>query len=318
MNTGIVQDRPLFILAIDHRVDFLRELIGAQEGLPTAAERERAAQLKQVAYEGLVKAIEEGLPKSNAGIWTDTDLGEAVLLRARQMSLATAFSVEIPRSDSLRLETVADIPSTASRFGARFVAARVPYVTNIGKDAKDARDSALHLLSKTCSSENLKLMLEPVLIPPDGDLNGTQEITDWAETRPLLTLQAITELQNAGVEPSAWVVEPPPNARAAATLSGQVHIDDRNLVSIFFSCGRDPGILRSGKQTRSIEKAVVKRAAKTLGVGGLLVGPGAYFRPLALYNSGETDRTAAITAISEYVQDLNEIFSDTRRTVGVS
>jgi len=93
LNTGIVKDRPLFILAIDHRVDFLRELIGAQEGLPTAAERERAAQLKQVAYEGIVKAIEEGLPKSHAGIWTDTDLGEAVLLRARQMSLATAFSV---------------------------------------------------------------------------------------------------------------------------------------------------------------------------------------------------------------------------------
>ena len=61
-------DTPKMVLAIDHRFDLFTELLSASPVHPTAAERERAASLKQVVFEGLLKAVENGVPKSEAAV----------------------------------------------------------------------------------------------------------------------------------------------------------------------------------------------------------------------------------------------------------
>jgi len=63
------------VLAVDHRFDPFTELLSASPVHPAAAERERAADLKQIVFEGLLKAVENGVPKSQAAISTDSDLG---------------------------------------------------------------------------------------------------------------------------------------------------------------------------------------------------------------------------------------------------
>ena len=92
------------VLAVDHRFDLFTELLSASPVHPAAAERERAADLKQIVFEGLLKAIENGVPMSQAAIWTDSDLGESTLLRGRAMNLNTMMSVERARVSEFRFE----------------------------------------------------------------------------------------------------------------------------------------------------------------------------------------------------------------------
>ena len=67
-----------YLIALDERVEFCRDLLSSGD-VPTAAEREQAAMMKRVVFDGLLKAIEHGVQKSELGLWADTDLGESVL-----------------------------------------------------------------------------------------------------------------------------------------------------------------------------------------------------------------------------------------------
>ena len=99
MNDSSTDSNPLFIVALDDRVDFCAELLNTS-GEPSAAEREQASDLKRVVFEGITAAIENGLAKSSVGVWADSDLGESVLLRARAMSVATVSSPGAGRTPS--------------------------------------------------------------------------------------------------------------------------------------------------------------------------------------------------------------------------
>jgi len=309
----------LFVLGIDHRVDLCREILGSQTEQPSADERERAAALKQVVFEGLAQAIEEGVAKSQVAIWIDADLGEAVLLRARAMALATAISVGRPGLEAFRLEGGAAQVEKLGLLGASYAGARVPCRPGMTREERDARLSALRMLSETCRSEGPSLLLELVVLPSENGPRGNGGIEDWNERiRPLLAVEAMRELQDAGVEPSVWVVEPPADGRAAATIAGQAHVDDRVGVSVLFAVGNEPHIEYAGAGLTPPERAAVQMAARSTGATGLLVGPAAYFRQLALYNSGETERADAVAAIASRFGALCDAFSDARRTSDVT
>ena len=309
----------LFVLAIDHRVDLCREILGSQTEQPSADERERAASFKQLVFEGLAQAIESGVAKSNAAIWVDADLGEAVLLRARAMALATVVSVGRPGTEAFRLEGGAAQVEKLARLGASYAGARVPYRPGMTREEREARLSALRILSETCRSEGPSLLLELMVLPSDNDLREDGGIAGWDEKiRPLLTVEAMRELQDAGVEPSVWVMEPPADARAAATIAGQAHVDDRVGVSVLFAVGNEPGIEYADTGLAPQERTAVQMAARTMGVTGLLTGPAAYFRQLALYNSGDMERADAVAAIASRFGALCDAFSDARRTSDVT
>ena len=82
MTSSHTDTQPIYVVALDDRVDICAEVL-ATTGPPTAADREQAANLKRVVFDGITRAIEHGLAKSSVGLWADSDLGESVLLRAK-------------------------------------------------------------------------------------------------------------------------------------------------------------------------------------------------------------------------------------------
>ncbi|MBM3958092.1 MAG: DUF2090 domain-containing protein, partial [Gemmatimonadetes bacterium] len=289
----------LLVLAVDHRVDLCREILESEAEQPTAEERERAAALAHLPFEGLTLAIEGGVAKSSAVIWVDADLGEAVLLRARAMALATAVSVDRPGLETLQLEGGAGCVDRLRRFGASYAAARVPHRSGITREEQKARLSALRLLSETCRIEGPPLLLELVVLPAEDDLQRAGGVAEWNEKiRPLRTVEAMRELQDGGVEPAVWVVEATTDPRAAATIAGQAHMDDRMGVRVLFAVGNEPTVEYDGIGLTAQERSAVQTAARTIGVSGLLAGPAAYFRQLARHNSGERDRADTVADIA--------------------
>ena len=307
MTQDVTDLQTLLVLAVDERVDFCRELAGNRDE-PTAADRERAAGLKRVVFDGLASAIEQGLPKSQAAVLTDADLGEGVLLRARAMSLAAAFAVD--GSDEAGLaSTVTDEGWTRfQRMGASFLAVRTDYDPTAALADREQSQRLLRSLSTKSREESTKFLLE--LAPPVEE--------DGPEERLAVLFESMRQLQDAGVEPAVWAFQPPSDARSAAAVTAQAHVDDRSGVTVLFTTGEGKAAEQISVDVSRGERAVARLAARTAGAGGLLVGPEAYFGQLALLTQEKAERTDVVAGISTHIRTLWDVFSDARKTSNVT
>jgi len=75
-------DKPLYILAFDHRGSFQKKFFGVA-GEPNAEETDRIADAKKVIYEGLLRALDEGVPKEAAGGLVDEQFGAEIARDAK-------------------------------------------------------------------------------------------------------------------------------------------------------------------------------------------------------------------------------------------
>ena len=271
MNGSVKDSNPLFIVALDHRVDFCSELLNTS-GDPSAAEREQAADLKRGVFEGITTAVENGLAKSNVGVWADRDLGESVLLRARSMSMTTVAS---PGNGA----------HTLGKLNIDYTGVQLTFNPDSPK-------------------ETLLVELGAIPTPTQIQMYGSV-----SEARSMSLLTAVQQLQDSGVEPAAWVFEPVFDETYTAAIAAQVHLDDRysNRMMLVVSGNLVPGHVGPGLSAD--EQQVVKLAARTHGVDGLLIGPGAYYRHLVRLNEGLIERTEAIGAIASHLNESNELFA---------
>src|SRR5689334_13398360 len=86
-------DTPLYILPFDHRHSYVTGMFHYAEPL-TPDERAVIADSKQVIYEGIVRAVEDGVPKAYAGVLVDEEFGAAILRDAARRGYITATSTE--------------------------------------------------------------------------------------------------------------------------------------------------------------------------------------------------------------------------------
>ena len=295
MTSSTMGSNHIFIVALDGRVDFCEELLGTRCA-PSAAEREQAASLKQVVFEGITAAIEGGLAKSNVGVWADNDLGESVLLRARAMSMATVSS---PGSGAHSL----------GRLNIDYTGVQLTFHPDSPKETRNELLGRLKVVSDIAHNQSMPLLIELDAAPTPTQI----EMYGGAlEARSMLLLTAVQQLQDSGVEPASWVFEPVADDTYTAALAAQVHLDDRRDARMLVVVSGDlaPGQVGTGLSAK--EKQIVTLAARTYGIDGLLIGPGAYFRHLVRFNEGLIERSEAIRAIASHLNESNETFEKSR------
>ena len=300
------QSKFLFVTAIDHRVNFVKELVGADGESPAAADLERAAHLKGIVFAGLAAAVEAGLPKSQTAVWAEPELGEAVLLRARGMSMPTIASVERPGSGPFQLQNVLGFTDRLKNLGASFAGARIIHTVGGDIAEKESHLQTLRRLSEVSRSEGPPLLLELMPsphAPESGDI-----------TEPEGLLESLRDLQDAGVEPAIWAFDAPANKKMAETLAAQAHLDDRNGLRVLFIVGQDP----DKSLTTAAQEKMITMAARTPGVGGILIGPGAYSQVLRDYHAEKIGRDDAVEKIAETVGSIGMKFIDALTTSDVS
>lgn len=307
-------DELTFILAVDHRVDICTELLEAPPGQPSAAAMERAAQLKDIVFGALMNSVEAGVPKSQAGLWSESNIGEAALLRARAMSLKTAVSIERPRVAEFQLEDALGFATTLKRLAATYAAARVSYNPDGDISTNQSQRLQLRRITEVSRSEGPRMLLELNVSPTDEQREAGGKNGSWErQVRPALLVRAIRDLQDAGIEPHIWAFEPPMEPTAAATIVAQAFVDDRRP-AVLFAVGNDAAM----EPKSPVHDDIAWLAARTTGVSGLVIGPAAYYRYLASHVSGDLTRDATLAAISERYRRLRSLFTEARRTSNVS
>jgi myo-inositol catabolism protein IolC len=301
-------DGALYILPFDHRGSFQAKLFGWKPPLSDAQTAE-IARAKQVIYEGFQSALVAGVPKEKAGILMDEQFGAAILKQATAEDIVTACPAEKSGQEEFDFEYGEDFARHIEAFDPTFCKVLVRYNPE-GDRALNRRQAArLKRLSDFLAAKNRSRFMFELLVPAEkaqlDKLKGDQKTYDL-ELRPSLMVEAIRELQDAGVNPDLWKVE------------GLDRREDcQRIVAVARAGGRDQVgciILGRGEDDRKV-RDWLGIAAEVPGFIGFAVGRTVFWDPLVAWRSRKATREQAVAEIAARYREYVDLFEGRRASI---
>jgi myo-inositol catabolism protein IolC len=278
------------MLAFDHRASFQKGLFGI-EGTPSPEERARISQSKQIIFEGLRRAVEQGAPKEWAGVLVDEDFGAVVARAAKREGFTLAMPAEKSGQDEFDFEFGEDFGSHIEAFDPAFTKVLVRFNPEGDQEMNRHQLARLKTLSDWLHEHDRKFLFE-LLVPAEPAqleaVGGDKDRYDL-EIRPGLVIRVIAESQAAGVEPDIWKIEGLDRREDCARVVEQARAGGRDGVScVVLGRGAD-------------EAGVVHWLRQGAGVPGFIgfaVGRTIWWDPLKRWVAGEADSDSAAETIS--------------------
>jgi myo-inositol catabolism protein IolC len=299
--TTIGFDKPLYILPFDHRASFQTKMFG-WKGTLTEEQIAQIAAAKQVIYDGFKAAVRDGVPAEKAGILVDEKFGAAILRDAAAHHYTTACSVEKSGQEEFDFEFGEEFAKHIEAFRPTFSKVLVRY--NPGGDrALNARQAArLKRLSDYLHGRSASLFMFELLVPAEKSqldrLNGDKKAYD-VQLRPQLMVQAIEELQDAGVEPDVWKVEGLDRREDCAKIVAAARRAGRDKVGTI--------ILGRGEDDDKVHEWLTTAAA-TPGFIGFAVGRTSFWDPLVEWRAKKITREEAVSHIERRYREFVDTF----------
>jgi myo-inositol catabolism protein IolC len=298
-------DRPLYILPFDHRASFEKGLFGFTAPL-TPEQTATVAASKQVVYDGLKAALGKGVPREAAGILVDEQFGAAILRDARAQGLITACPVEMSGQNEFQFEYGDRFADHIAEFKPTFVKALVRYNPEDDEALNRRQAARLKQLADYAHSNGHHFMFE-LLVPMTKDqserLDGDQHLFDHA-LRPSLMIEAIRELQNAGVEPDVWKIEGLDRREDCAAVAVAARRDGRDKVGCI--------LLGRGSNEAGIV-AWLRAAAPLPAFIGFAVGRTSFWDALAGLRDKKVTRERAVEQIADNYLKWVRTFEEARK-----
>jgi 5-dehydro-2-deoxygluconokinase len=268
------------------------------------AQTAEIASAKKVIYDGFQSALAAGVPKEKAGILVDEQFGAAILHDAAAKGIITACPAEKSGQDEFDFEYGEGFARHIEAFEPTFCKVLVRYNPEGDRALNQRQAARLKRLSEVLAAENRSRFMFELLVPPEkaqlDKVNGDRRAYDL-ELRPRLMVEAIRELQGAGVEPDVWKVE------------GLDRREDcREIVAAARNRGRDHVgciILGRGEDHRKVREWL-QVAARVPGFIGFAVGRTDFWDPLVAWRSKSATREQAVAenrgALSRVCGSLRE------------
>jgi 5-dehydro-2-deoxygluconokinase len=293
-------DKPLYVLPFDHRATFSKNMFG-WKGPLTPEQTAEIASAKQVIYDALKAAVAGGAPKDRAGILVDEQFGASILRDARKQGFLTACPAEKSGQDEFDFEYGSDFGRHIEEFNPTFCKVLVRYNPEGDKEMNRRQAGRLKQLSDYLHQSGRLYMFE-LLVPPAPAqlqrLGGDKKAYDL-QVRPALMIQAIQELQDAGVEADVWKIEGIERAE-----------DCRQVVAAARRAGRDQVgciILGRGEDDKKVRQWLTT-AAGVPGFIGFAVGRTVFWAPLVDYRAKKITREAAVAQIAASYRGWVDVF----------
>lgn len=199
---------PLYIFAMDQRGWLQRAISGVLDSRKedsTAAVR----RVKQLCFAGVQRAVKEGVDSSGVGVLLDEEFASDIALDAKARGLTVALAIERADQEVFELEYGDDYLAHLRRFDPQLPKVLIRHNVESDRAGLDEQLRRLRRVSDGLHGSGWPLLLE-LLVPPTeaqleslgGDVRSYDE-----QLRPGLTLQAVEEIQDAGVHVDHWKVE---------------------------------------------------------------------------------------------------------------
>ncbi len=294
-------DKPLYVLAFDHRGSFQKKFFGVA-GEPNAEETARISDAKTVIFEGLQHALEEGLSRESAGALVDEQFGADIARKAKADGITLAMPVEKSGQDEFDFQYGEDFGAHIEEFDPTFSKVLVRYNPE-GDGGMNARQTArLKRLGDWLHERDRRFLFE-LLVPPEPHqleaVGGDEERWD-REERPKLMKRAIAELQAGGVEPDIWKIE------------GIDRREDCEMISEQCRSGAGRGNVACVVLGRGADQAAVDHWLRTghgvPGYIGFAIGRSIWWDPLKAYVDGASPRDEASRRIAANYRRFIEVY----------
>jgi len=191
----------LYILAFDHRGTITKGLLGVEGREPTEEEAGKVNEMKNIIFDGFLKAKESGITGGEPAILVDETFGLDVQQKAKDMGIKFAAPVEKSREIQ-------------------------------GKRIKELSDWL---------SENDKKFLLEFLVPATSEQLesvGNDQARYDSEIRPMLAVKVVEEMRERGADPDIWKIEGLDTAEDCEKVAAAIKTGDReNVIAVVLGRG---------------------------------------------------------------------------------
>lgn len=297
--------KQLLILAFDHRSSFTEKLFNIRGRPPTQEERDEISEYKRNVFEGFKKAVDKGVSKRTGGLLVDEEFGAGILREAKTCGYVFAMPVEKSGQEEFDFQYGDRYRTHIESFGPTYAKVLVRYNTEGDKNVNQRQTKRLKILSDYLHNTNKRFLFE-LLVPPTSQqlvkTGGSKETYDL-ELRPKLMTAAMTELQQAGIEPDIWKLE-----------GVERESDAKSLVEQAQAGGRKAGVITLGRgESKELVEKWLKTGSSIRGIIGFAVGRTIFWDPLVELKAGKISRQSAIAKIAQNYLDFVNLWQRERK-----
>jgi myo-inositol catabolism protein IolC len=289
-------DKPLYMLAFDHRGSFQKDLLGIV-GTPNPAEADRVSDAKRILFEAFELTLRNGVDRQSLGLLVDEQFGAAIARRTKAVGATLAMPVEKSGQAEFDFEFGEDFGSHIEDFDPTFAKVLVRYNAEDDPDVNRRQAQRLRKLSDWLHERGRKFLFE--LLVPATPIQLERVCGDAArydlEIRPGLVVDAIRELQEAGVEPDIWKIEGLDRREDCERVANQARADGRGGVACIV-------LGRGADEARVMHW--LEQGAGVRGYIGFAIGRTLWWDDLNAYVAGHLQRQEAARRIGANYQRM--------------
>jgi 5-dehydro-2-deoxygluconokinase len=293
-------DKPLYLLAFDHRGSFEQGLFGAKEPVSEQVHQGITA-AKEIIFDAHRKALADGAPAAACGVLVDEEFGAGVARRAKTEGVPLAMPVERSGQEEFEFEYGADFGAHIEAFDPTFAKVLVRYNPD-GDAAMNERQTArLAQLSGWLRDRGQRFLFELLVPATTAQLDrfdGHQRDYD-RQLRPSLVVQTIAALQAGNVDPDIWKIEGLDSETDCAAVVAQARTGGRSHVKCIV-------LGRGADEPQVIEW--VQIGARVDGFDGFAVGRTLWQQALQDFLAGKATRDEAVDRIAGRYRDVIDAY----------
>jgi 5-dehydro-2-deoxygluconokinase len=290
----------MFILAFDHRGSFKTKMFGISGREETSEETAALKDAKRLVYEGALKAIDDGLSPEVVGVLVDEEMGADVARDAKERGIRLAMPVEASGQPLFDFEYGEDFGAHIDEFDPEFSKVLVRW--NPDDDAEDNRTQGERLkrLGDWLHANGRTYLFELLVPATDRQLALVESGADYdTEIRPYLTLEAIRQILDAGIEPDIWKIEGLDRRRSCELLASLVKSDGRDdVIAVVLGRGADDAKVDHWLQM----------GAGVPGYKGFAIGRSIWWAGVEGFKDGKMSRTEAIDSIAANYRRFIDVY----------
>ena len=295
-------DKPLYILAFDHRGSFQKKFFGVT-GEPNEEETTRISDAKRVIYEGARRALDERVEAETAGVLVDEQFGAVIARDAKTAGFRLAMPVEKSGQEEFDFQYDEDFGAHIESFDPSFSKVLVRYNTEGDRGMNERQAGLLNRLGDWLH-EHGRLFLFELLVPATPEqiaaAGGDEQRWDSQE-RPKLMKAAIEELQDSGVEPDIWKIEGIDRREDCELISATTRRDGRDGVACV--------VLGRGADDAAVDHWL-RMGSGVPGYIGFAIGRSIWWDPLKGFVDGNLGREEAAKQIAANYRRFIDVYNE--------
>ena len=287
---GYSQD--LYILAFDHRGTITKGLLGVEGREPTQDEANKVSEMKQIIFDGFLKANEYGITGGDPAILVDETFGLEVQQKAKEMNIKFAAPVEKSGQKVFDFEYGDQFGEKINEVGADFVKILVRWNPDDEEDIRETQGNRIKELSDWLTENDKKFLLE-FLVPATEEQLASVE-NDQArydsEIRPKLAVKVVEEMRERGADPDIWKIEGLDTSEDCEKVAQAIRTGDREGVIAV--------VLGRGASDEKVNEWL-RAGSSVEGYKGFAIGRSIFWDALKGFHEGEKSREEAVEEIAQ-------------------